>query len=697
MPGIKGPADKKMVEVNGRPMEVGLSAADPKNLEGDAYLSFFIDADVASATTALKRTNAEDQFVGIVVGPDSKQPIEDQISNATLSALKLMGENGAKSAVIPVSSLLAKRMGLSDIEMAASILKGANEYANHVREEASPDFVSEIAVAGGVSLFFRWMDGGPMIGKIVRTPPEEKESAIVLKSGTFDLSPSKLGSRIGITGFHGESAMSREPDELQRAWLEMIGEDIVSITDTRGFHRNSPFAPVMPNERKLIVTFDAGTGLPLSVQSGYDLPDPDRLASGEAAILVEYYEVGGRSHIALGREVVVSDRAADQEALRSIVGIAQFAPILPSANNDVLDLGDGTQLITPDGDVDELNAKFVHTVLNPKKYEPMTVMGLAFAFPKAWKTIAEYWSARTDKASTDDIYTFLSWRSLGHSQYDFYIDESGRFVGATMHQNWENSPRGTTYHVGSTTADKTGAIDVSFRTVKAEDGKTLKVPVSYEWRGKKALAFDAFQRWYNSIEFVRARNKIAIKDNLSEIMFPGMAPMDRAAKLIDYLEKHPKEMEIVDSEFYTVSGMDMNSHRQSYGAYKLSSSIKTAHPKGKRSIKATEFEIAFLELLMRRAMGEEKVDGILAAGITPSFGSAGNVPALPAGGGEKQGPEFLGIVREPIKGAPKAADDDESLHAAATEAEIAAYAQGSGSQVTTSAAIIISGSSVTGK
>jgi len=697
MPGIKAPADKTQVEVNGRPMDVALSSASPGEASGDAYLSFLIDAEVAKETNAFRSNNSADQFVGIIAGPDSEIPVEAQISHATFSALRLIGEDGAKSAVIPVSRLLTHRMGLSAIDLAASILHGVNLYANYVRNEARPDFVSDITVAGGVALFLDWMNVGPMISSIVKTPPEEKDGAIVLKSGTFDLSPRGLGSRAGIYDFSEETAISQEPDGIQRAWLEMIGEDLVNFTNSRGFHRNSPLAPRADNERKLIVTFDAGTGLPVSLQSGDRLPPPEQLAYGEAAILVEYFEAGGRGNLSVGRQMVVSERPADPEVLRSIVGISQFSPILPSANVDVLDLGDGSQLLTPDSDVDKLNAEFVKNVLNPNKPQPMTMMGAAFIMPGALKALSEYWSARTEKFSYDDIYTYLSWRSMGHEQYDFYIDENGRFVGATMHQNAENSPRGTTYHVGATTVDNTGAKDVSFRFVKRDDGTIIKVPISYEWRGKKALAFDAFLRWFSSIEFVRARESIATKDMLSEIMFPGRPPEERAAIFVDYLEKNPEEMDLVDMEFYNLNGLSMSSHRKKYGAYRLLKSLREFRLKGTRRVKGAEVEIAHLELLMRRVLGEKKIDGILAAGITPSFGPAGNVPLLPEGGGQDQGSQFMGIARVPVEEETEASQGNGFIPGASNADDITAIAQGAGSSIPASAIIAIGATTVAGK
>jgi hypothetical protein len=168
----------------------------------------------------------------------------------------------------------------------------------------------------------------------------------------------------------------------------------------------------------------------------------------------------------------------------------------------------------------------------------------------------------------------------------------------------------------------------------------------------------------------------------------------RAAKFIEYLDDNPGDMEKVNSEFHALENVESTSIRESYNANAIIKSIRRSLSKNEAISRGKETTIAVLEVLMRRTLGDAKVDAILAAGNAPLPGSPENTPLLPSGGGQDEGSEIMGIVREPVEEAPQVASDHPPK---AGEADVAIYGQGATTPITTTAAIIISGTSVTGK
>lgn len=159
------------------------------------------------------------------------------------------------------------------------------------------------------------------------------------------------------------------------------------------------------------------------------------------------------------------------------------------------------------------------------------------------------------------------------------------------------------------------AKNVTFREIRTADGKIVPIPVDYKWEGEEGQALNAFLNWFNAPAFVEARKSMAIKDNLSEIMFHEIAPEFMAALLLNHLNANSEDMSKVDIAYYVIGNLVVPSGTTQHEIHAVVMRPLTYYlTHGYRLSSGMEVTAAFLEFLMRMALGDEVVDKILKAG-----------------------------------------------------------------------------------
>ncbi len=375
-------------------------------------------------------------------------------------------------------------------------------------------------------------------------------------------------------------------------WLEGIGSELIHVSPDQRPQRNSPFAPFYP-ENDFVVIFDAQTGEPISIRKNVALPEPHTLKPGQAAIEVKSIEFANRAVLKLGGELVTPDGLVSDQALQIIQSISGRIPIIPGPDVRVQDLGDGVQLVTSnDAKVDKHNRKLMTSAMS-QNLAAMTMMGTGSVDYLKVMKIAEWISQKHHDLPFNLVNELLMQQSDGWKECDIKIDEHGQFVGAVAHRNLENSPRGSTYGVGT----EEGAIAI-VRNLKLmpyiKDGKRYEVPTDYQWEGdKNGFAYDAFMRWYNSPEFVEGRKLVITQEQLSARMFKGIDPRKRVGAVLDLISQSQALVHRVKANY---EGISDSYHRfiERLEGYRHQETPLT---------RDQEIEVAYFEMIVNMALG----------------------------------------------------------------------------------------------
>ncbi|MFH1829576.1 MAG: hypothetical protein ABH871_02200 [Pseudomonadota bacterium] len=379
---------------------------------------------------------------------------------------------------------------------------------------------------------------------------------------------------------------------VARRWLEEIGRKLIQISPDQRPQRNSPLAPFYP-ENNFVVIFDAKTGELVSIQKNAILPKAHELTPGQAAIGVKSVEFGNRAIIKMGAELITPDGIVSDQAMEILKAINGRIPIIPGRNVEVVqDLGDGVQLVTSnDAQVDQQNTQLMTSALS-KNMAAMTMMGTGGVDLLKALEIAD-WVSQKENLPNELVYELLTQQSSGWKECDIGIDGHGQFVGASVHRNLENSPRGTTYEIGTREAAVAMARNLKFMPY-IKDGQRHEVPMDFQWEGQKdGPAHDAFMRWYNSPKFVEARKLVITQDQLSARMFKGMDTRKRVGAVLDFISQSQQLIYKIKANYE--KGSD------SYQRFieKLEGYRNQQTPLNE----AQELDVAYFEMIVNKALG----------------------------------------------------------------------------------------------
>lgn len=577
MPAHRVPLDRPqtniLVDINDRPLNVHVADAKPYQVEGEAaYLSYAVNPEESDSPFIATRTGIENQYRATLFG----EPTFLNMINVTDAALRLMNEDDVTSVIIPLTAFLAKRLELEHEHeiLVLGALLGIREFTDMLREKDIAQGISEIIVAASSDVFQTWYEKENLkLHMVFGDRPENEEEG--------EIKPLVQPAR--------------QPDEIQRSWLELIGNHL------DGFHESGDATQSIsgrPKQLHMTVIFEASTGVALAITDHMSPIELEGLNPGEAAIDVEYVKVDNKAMIIVGRHLVGNlVEQPSQEVQELIRGVRAFAPIFPqpkasdaqpsvmsdelAASNDAMVM----KMLAADSDNSDTRANEVY----------VAVAGAV--------ELATWWTKRSSY-SFEDLHDMVVGRLWSRRRYTFSIDQNGRFVGG----------------VAPDVPSK--AMNVEFRTFKGPSDEMLNVPVHYEWHGPEGQALEAFKSWYHSSKFSEARGKMVIDDILSKTMFPGKGPFDRICSLLAHLSTKPADYERTSVEFNKANGLSFSVE----GLFDLfiEGLMRIARSKSQMSAKK-EMRIAFLEMVMRRALGDEAVNEILWKGSGGSPANGGGV------------------------------------------------------------------------
>ena len=380
-----------------------------------------------------------------------------------------------------------------------------------------------------------------------------------------------------------------------RQWLEMIGDKVAELpAGGMRLHRQSPTSNAYSMQRQFVVTFDAQSGEPRTTHEGSRLPDSASLTSGEAAALINYYDFLGRNFIKVdpqlvGATMMVSDRAAEV-----LTHLQLQTPLVRPRDVDVHRVGEGREIIVVDEALHEHNRRFVDALLgNARSHSLRMTMMFDLDVENAYGVVNHWLAERSIGIAPNNLRELLGQRVSGETQLDLYLDATGRFIGGAAGRDAAHSPRGTKYTAGMHETAAAVAKHISFLTHEAPDGTRTLVPVSYGGEhddgNEEVLAREAFLRWYHSPDFERMRRTLVGQEALTNLMFEGMAPAERFARLAAVIKEHPSS------------------------PWELSAHIKKVTERIERQRNRVpdlgdELLIMHLEILMRDALGDAAVD-----------------------------------------------------------------------------------------
>ncbi len=345
------------------------------------------------------------------------------------------------------------------------------------------------------------------------------------------------GSRHDMVSAQKGTEVVGASSETVRRWLELIGAKVAELPDHGPvpLHRNSPTAPLTTSQY-FVVTFDAATGEPSSIAEKMHLPSPDRLAQGEAAAVVSFFDVGGLTFVDVEGDLSVRAAALSSQALSVLQYVAGRAPIMPQLGAVVQAGGSGMQVISGSDRVAAHNARYMKAFIKAADALHASIM-IEMPYQDIM-AINEWLASRFDVRAYKNLFTLLAARVWGEQLCDIFVDEKGQFVAGEMHTDWGHSPRGTGYTHGDRRQAVAAARNVAFCTQDVADGRERSIPLSYEWQGPEGLARHAFDRWFNDPSYVVARQSVVTQEMLSTLMFNGADPRKYRDVLIKHLDHH---------------------------------------------------------------------------------------------------------------------------------------------------------------
>lgn len=651
-----------LTDVDKQPLYITVTDAESHQAEdGAAILNYRVVHEGPPDAFATRDEGESDRYVALLTKESPGNNTFIQVINSTSAALKLMRDNGVRSAVMPLGDILASILKVDQGFLINGAILGIREFAKQMRDEDSSHVISKIVVAAGKSLYETWMGDTLDLSALFTEKPEDRGEGKAIP----------LVRRIERISW--ESVSGKEPSEVQLAWLEKIGE----------FLGEPP-----PKKRHLTVKFGTETGMPISVSDSISIFDLDNLPSGVATRDVEYVEVEGRGMLLVGRNIVANvEGQVSNTILEDTLGIREFFLAPPSADQKAEEPekepskppAEGSE--KPEGkqpkrpaqgvrkprekpsrppvqeaekpekkpsqppaegaekpekkappakdahDLVRQNVAFVNAIFKQRLEQPSPDKLVSTEGAMA---LANWLDMRTQNASREDINEMISARLKGVVQHDISISANGFFEGATTHFYDEIGEEDEIVSVlGDNESPAEIATNVRFRLYKNEHNETYRVPVSYQWFGdKEGAPFKAFSAWYGVPFFEQARSKMVLEDILSEIMFEGVGPRERLDALASYLIKSERAKQKVKAIYEKVNNR-LGSQSKIYKFDRFLFNLLQIKG-GKHEIDARrEVRLAYLEMLMRMAIGDRKVDGILR--IAPPQAAGGGTPQAPAG------------------------------------------------------------------
>ncbi len=383
-----------------------------------------------------------------------------------------------------------------------------------------------------------------------------------------------------------------------RRWLEMIGDRVAELPSAgMRFHRQSPTSGVLSVQRQFVVTFDAQSGEPRTAHEGSRLPDAASLTSGEAAALINYYDLSGRNFIKVDPQLVGATMMVSERAAAVLTHLQLQTPVVRPRDVDVHRVGEGREIIVVDEALHEHNRRFVDALLgNARSRSTRMTMMFDRDVSNAFEAVNQWLVERSVGIAPNNLSELLGKRVSGETQFDLYLDATGRFIGGAAGRDAAHSPRGTMYTAGMHETAAAVAKHISFLTHEAPDGTRTLVPVSYGWEhddgNQEVLAREAFRRWYHSPDFERMRSTLAGQEELTKLMFDGMAPAERFARLAAVIKEHP------------ASPWELSAHSNNVME-------RIEQHRDRVPDLGDELLIMHLEILMRDALGDAAVDAAM--------------------------------------------------------------------------------------
>jgi len=591
-----------IVDVNGRPINVIVADVRPGEVPGEAaYISYMLDPESDRPVYTSHSDTAKDQFVATLSG---KATFAEMIE-ATDYSLRLIANDGFGSATIPLTGLLSRRLGMGREMMLTAALLGVREFTDLLREKDYAFNTSEIIIAAGADVLQAWREEKNVsLRQIFGERPENEEEGSIIPL----VQPAK------------------QPDDIQRRWLELIGE---FLSDSRQSQEGQ--VSRSSQQRHLTVVFEADTGSPISVMEHVSPLKLEGLDPGEAAVDVEYVEVNKKAMIIVGKNIVGNiPSQPSQEIMEPIREIRSFAPIFPPKTV----AAEPAEAAVPDATDYELiaaNDAVVRQMLEHVSDTSETSAHEQFVSAAAAMKLAAWWANRSI-LSLENLHDMIVERLWSQKSYTFSVDESGRFVGGIR----QNVP--------------SKAVNVKFRTYKDPQSGLHRIPVDFGWQGPKGKAFDAFSSWYRAKFFLEARETMELTDMLTETMFQGKPPYERVCSLIAHIAAKQNDRKKVAMVYNRVNGfpekMDYQFEMFTAGLMRIAMCESKMNAK-------KEVRIAFLEMAMRIALGDDAVNDIIwKRGESPEGSDSGSAPSSgstagsPVGGG-------VGMKGAETKGDPR--------------------------------------------
>jgi|GEM_PF-4631724 len=502
------------------------------------------------------------------------------------------------SAVLPIGDELVGDMAVGAYEFVDDVLAGIKSYLYSDERMGSVDRVADMVITVGRGVFVNYMlDYGTLRAYF----KDEISGEGAMKARRAQRAKPVRVGRPDVR----DDRLARPPSAVALEWLGMLGEALVDVNSQSGFHRDSPMAPTTSRRQSFVAVFDSRTGRPVSMSDAGMLPDAKDLEHSQAAILVEYLEYNGGAQVRLSEEIAVRDGMMGEGVPELLQEVTRFRPILPFEKPSSSDRDDG--LIMPDEKLDRANNAFASGLSSMDEGHKMTIQWTVSLPYRGGEALAEWLVTKMEDASLGEVRTLLTRRQFGYRLYDISVAPDGRFMGASLYRNHENSPRGTQYNVGIGLDPEGVARGIDFRTFRSEDGREIEVPVSFSWDGPKGAAHAAFLRWYESPQFKQARKSIIVEDDLSRVIFGRQPPRKRLDALMRYMKK-------AGDEFYESlkASYDELESEHNKGSFERFIDRRRKTLERERRIKpAEEVSIAFLEMLFRGILGDEKVDRIV--------------------------------------------------------------------------------------
>ena len=596
------PLNAISVDVRGQSVQVSIEQADIDDILVDASIDMRALARVNDEGDVIR---SDDTYIALFRPAQFIAETMGSLSSSIVKALGLAAGEARKSVAIMLDDDKVETLGLVRSDIIDSVFEGVAQYLKLAREDASQAGITDIVLAAGKAMYLAWMmevtDIRQKLGALAREP----KTALALPS---------------------PSGLSQEPPaNLVGRWLAKIGEEFARLGDEEKirFYRNN--GHMSPNA-DMIVVFNAASGEPISISRGFSVPEPSALDPGTAAVHISTYDMNGTPAIRVYPELAMSDAAPSNAALAVVAAIHGRIPTPPQASADVMEMADGSRLASVDASIHEANAKFMQKLRRAEAPSAMTVNWDISIDHKSADALAEWIAERRGGLDARVLSDLILRRFRGMKQYDVTIEPNGKFVGASVHMNSENSPRGTSYEVGFQAEGASFARNIFYQAYEYSGKKEREVPAGFKWIGERGLAHAAFMQWYNQPEFVEARKHLITQEDLTQILFGGDDPKRRASAMVDYLVKNADARAAIADLYSTVHTLEDRQIAPMLNRIDGAVNRKTAmRPE-------TEAQVAFIEMLMRETLGDKAVDRILANDrnpLPPTGGGNGGAKQLP--------------------------------------------------------------------